>query len=190
VHERDYYTGRESGRVRATPTAIAASIAEGVIQGTNVLRIRLEEQGFPTNDPKRFESEACLLECVVFEWFLRDLVISAEFGRHCGTIRKALAGRLHADLERSGLSPACLMHFDRLHLRRFHEYSEALDATSSLQELGAAAWLRIVGSHEPSDRMTMLLAVRATAELRALQGLGRRYIIVGPITARFRPPQP
>jgi hypothetical protein len=80
------------------------------------------------------------------------------------------------------------MHFDRLHRRRFTEYSEAFEATSSLQDLGTVAWLRIVGSHEPSDRMTMLLAVRATAKLRALQGLGRPYTVIGPITARLRPP--
>jgi hypothetical protein len=182
------YSGREGGHVRATPTGLAASLAEGIIQSTNLLRARLEEQGFPSSDPKRFESESCVLECVLFEWFLRDLVISAEFGRHRSAIRKALAGRLRIDLERSGLSPTCLMHFDRLHSQRFQEYSEAFEATSSLQELGAVAWLRIVGSREPSDRMTMLLAVRATAKLRALQGLGKRYTVIGPITARLRPP--
>jgi hypothetical protein len=184
----DSYSGRGGGHVRATPTGIAASLAEGIIQGTNLLRARLEEQEFPSSDPKRFESESCVLECVLFEWFLRDLVISAEFGRHRSAIRKALAGRLRIDLERSGLSPTCLMHFDRLHSQRFQEYSEAFEATSSLQELGAVAWLRIVGSREPSDRMTMLLAVRATAKLRALQGLGKRYTVIGPITARLRPP--
>jgi len=184
----DSYSGREGGHVRATPTGLAAALAEGIIQGTNLLRARLDEQGFPSSDPKRFESEPCVLECVLFEWFLRDLVISAEFGRHGSAIRKALAGRLRTDLERSGLSPTCLMHFDRLHRRRFTEYSEAFEATSSLQALGTVAWLRIVGSHEPSDRMTMLLAVRATAKLRALQGLGRRYTVIGPITARLRPP--
>ena len=184
----DSYSGREVEHVRATPTGIAASLAEGIIQGTNLLRVRIDEQGFPSSDPKRFESEPCVLECVLFEWFLRDLVISAEFGRHGSAIRKALAGRLRIDLERSGLSPTCLMHFDRLHRRRFTEYSEAFEAASSLQELGAVAWLRIVGSREPSDRMTMLLAVRATAKLRALQGLGRRYTVIGPITARLRPP--
>lgn len=181
-------SGRGGGHVRATPTGLAASLAEGIIQGTNLLRARLEEQGFPSSDPKHFESEPCILECVLFEWFLRDLVVSAEFGRHGTAIRKALAGRLRIDLERSGLSPTCLMHFDRLHRRRFEEYSEAFEATSSLQELGAGAWLRIVGGHEPSDRMTMLLAVRATAKLRALQGLGKRYTVIGPITAKLRPP--
>jgi hypothetical protein len=184
----DSYSGRGGGHVRATPTGIAASLAEGIIQGTNLLRARLAEQGFPSSDPKRFDSEPCVLECVLFEWFLRDLVISAEFGRHRSAIRKALAGRLRTDLERSGLSPTCLMHFDRLQYRRFNEYSEAFEATSSLQELGTVAWLRIVGSREPSDRMTMLLAVRATAKLRALQGLGRFYTVIGPITARLRPP--
>jgi hypothetical protein len=184
----DSYSGRGGGNVRATPAGIAASLAEGIVQGTNLLRARLEEQGFPSSDPKRFESEPCVLECVLFEWFLRDLVISAEFGRHRSRIRGALAGRLRTDLERSGLSPTCLLHFDRLQYQRFKEYSETFEATSSLQELGAAAWLRIVGSHEPSDRMIMLLALRATATLRALQGLGKRYTVTGPITARLRLP--
>ncbi len=182
------YSGRGDGRIRATPSGIAASLAEGIIQGTNVLRERLKEQGFPSRDPKRFESDECIVECVLFQWFLRDLVISAECGRHRSAIRKALVGRLRTDLERSGLSPACLMDFDRLHSRRFEEYWEAFETTSSLQELGAVAWLRIVGSDEPSDRMTMLLAVRATAKVRALQGLGKQYTVVGPITARLRPP--
>jgi hypothetical protein len=176
------------GHVRATPAGLAAALAEESSKAPTSSDRALDEQGFPSSDPKRFESEPCVLECVLFEWFLRDLVISAEFGRHGSAIRKALAGRLRTDLERSGLSPTCLMHFDRLHRRRFTEYSEAFEATSSLQELGAVAWLRIVGSREPSDRMTMLLAVRATAKLRALQGLGRRYTVIGPITARLRPP--
>jgi len=181
------YSGRGDGRIRATPSGIAASLAEGIIQGTNVLRERLKEQQFPSHDPKRFDSEECIVECVLFEWFLRDLVISAEFGRHRIAISKALAGRLRTDLERSGLSPACLMDLDRLHSRRFAEYWKAFGTTSSLQELGAVAWLRI-GSDEPSDRITMLLAVRATAKVRALQGLGKRYTVIGSVRARLRPP--
>lgn len=186
------YTGPHLGHdgrpLRATPTRIAASLAEGIIHGTNILRRRLREQAFPSTDPKRFNSEECLLECVVFEWFLRDLVISVEFGRHRPAICRALVERLRLDLERSGLSPEWLLQLERLHLSRFAEYSHAFEAASSLQALGAAAWLRIVGAPEPSDRMTMLLAVRATAKLRALQGLATRYTVIGPITARLRPP--
>jgi hypothetical protein len=182
----DSYFEHESGRVRATPAGIAASLAEGIIRGTNSLRARLEEQGFPSSDPKRFNSEACVLECVLFEWFLRDLLISAEFGRHTNAIRKALTGRLLIDLQRSGLSPACLMDVDQRHRQRFSEYAQALEASSSLQALGALAWLRILGSDEPSDRMTMLFGVRATANLRALQGMARRYTVISPILARFR----
>ena len=181
-------SGHSDGPIRATPSGIAASLAEGIIQGTNALRARLKEQQFSSRDPKRFESDACIMECVLLEWFLRELVIVAEFGRHRGAIRKALAVRLRTDLERSGLSPACLMDFDRLHGKRFEEYWKAFEAAASLQELGAVAWLRIVGGDEPSERMTMLLAVRATAKLRALQGLGRRYTIVGPIRANFGRP--
>jgi hypothetical protein len=185
--EGDSYFEPEGGRVRATPAGIAASLAEGIIHGTNSLRTRLEEQGFPSSDPKRFNSEACVLECVLFEWFLRDLVISAEFGRHANAIRKALTGRLLIDLRRSGLSPACLMDVDPRHRQRFSEYAQALEASSSLQALGALAWRRILGSDEPSDRMTMLFGVRATANLRALQGMARRYTVIGSIIARFRP---
>lgn len=92
------YTGPQLGHdgrpIRATPTRIAASLAEGIIHGTNILRTRLREQAFPSTDPKRFNSEECLLECVLFEWFLRDLVISVEFGRHRPTICRALVERL------------------------------------------------------------------------------------------------
>ena len=185
--EGDSYFEHEGGRIKATPAGIAASLAEGIIHGTNSLRVRLEEQGFPSSDPKRFNSEACVLECVLFEWFLRDLMISAEFGRHANAIRNALTGRLLIDLQRSGLSPACLMDVDPRHRQRFSEYAQALEASSSLQALGALAWLRILGSDEPSDRMTMLFGVRATANLRALQGVAKRYTVIGPIIARFRP---
>ena len=100
--QRNSYSGRGDGHIRATPSGIAASLAEGIIQGTNVLRERLKEQQFPSRDPKRFESDACIVECVLFEWFLRDLAISAEFGRHRGAIRKALAGRDRRRLHQNG----------------------------------------------------------------------------------------
>ena len=186
--QRNSYSGRGDGHIRATPSGIAASLAAGIIEGTNVLRARLKEEQFPSRDPKRFESDECIVECVLFEWFLRDLVIAAEFGRHRSAISKALAGRLRTDLERSGLSTACLMDFDLLHSRRFAEYWHAFEAAFSLQEPGAVAWLRIGGSDEPSDRMTTLLAVRATAKVQALQGLGKRYTVIDPIRARLRPP--
>ena len=169
---------RDDGRVKATPARVAASLAEGVTRSTNLLRIRLEEQGLSRADRKRFESEACILECLLFEWFLRDLVVAVEFGRHADTIRKALGGRLTRDLDRSGLSPAVLLDFARLHRERFAEYREALGAGISLQVLGERAWLRIADTDEPSDRMTMFLAMRATAELQALRGLGKRYTVI------------
>jgi hypothetical protein len=169
---------RDDGRVKATPARVAASLAEGVTRSTNLLRIRLEEQGLSRADRKRFESEACILECLLFEWFLRDLVVAVEFGRHADTIRKALGGRLTRDLDRSGLSPAVLLDFARLHRERFAAYREALGAGISLQVLGERAWLRIADTDEPSDRMTMFLAMRATAELQALRGLGKRYTVI------------
>ena len=104
---------RDDGRVKATPARVATSLADGVTRSTNLLRVRLEEQGLARADRKRFESEACALECLLFEWFLRDLVVGVEFGRHTGTIREALARRLADDLDRSGLSPAVLLDFAR-----------------------------------------------------------------------------
>ncbi len=169
---------RDDQRVKATPAGLAASLSDGVIRSTNLLRIRLLEQAFSHTDRKRFESEACILECLLFEWFLRDIVVAVEFGRHTEMIQKALAGRLTRDLDRSGLSPAVLLDFARLHRERFAEYREDLGAGISLQVLGQRAWLRIADTDEPSDRMTMFLAMRATAELRALRGLGKRYILI------------
>jgi hypothetical protein len=37
--------------------------------------------------------------------------------------------------------------------------------------------LRISGTGEPSERMTMLLAIRARAELEKLRGIGREYTV-------------
>jgi len=84
-----------------------------------------------------------------------------------GAIRRALAGRVLIDLQRSGLSTACLDGFEWRHRARFAEYTVSLGISSSLQPLGALAWRRISGSDEPSERMTMLLARRASAELAA-----------------------
>ncbi|HSE44983.1 MAG TPA: hypothetical protein VLA89_06610 [Gemmatimonadales bacterium] len=170
---------REDQRVKATPGRVAASLSEGIIRSTNLLRIRLLEQASSNTDRKRFESEACILECLLFEWFLRDVVVAVEFGRHRNVIRKALGERLTRDMDRSGLSPAVLLDFARLHRERFDEYRNALGAGISLQVLGQEAWLRIADTDEPSDRMMMFLAMRATAELHALRGLGRRYVVIG-----------
>ncbi len=79
---------RDDGRVKATPAGVAASLAGGVTRSTNLLRVRLEEQGVSRADRKRFESEACILECLLFEWFLRDIVVALEFGRHTDTIQR------------------------------------------------------------------------------------------------------
>jgi hypothetical protein len=171
---------RDDQRVKATPGRVAASLSEGIIRSTNLLRIRLLEQAASRADRKRFESEACILECLLFEWFLRDVVVAVEFGRHTDAIRKALGGRLTRDMDRSGLSPAVLLDFTRLQRERFDEYRNALGASISLQVLGHEAWLRIADTDEPSDRMTMLLAMRATAELQALRGLGRPYVLINP----------
>lgn len=180
---------RDDGRVKATPARVAASLADGVTRSTNLLRIRLEEQGLSRADRKRFESEACILECLLFEWFLRDIVVALEFGRHTDTIRQTLAKRLAGDLDRSGLSPAVLLDFARLRRERFAEYREAVGVSTSLQALGTLAWCRIADTDEPSDRMTMFLAMRATAELQALRGLGKRYILItapGPFSSAPR----
>ena len=84
---------RDDQRVKATPGRVAASLSDGVIRSTNLLRIRLLEQAFSHTDRKRFESEACILECLLFEWFLRDIVVAVEFGRHTEIIQKALGKR-------------------------------------------------------------------------------------------------
>jgi hypothetical protein len=176
---------RDDQRIKATPARIAASLAEGVTRSTNILRIRLQEERFSRGDQKRFESEACILECLLFEWFLRDIVVAVELGRHTDTVRQALARRLANDLDRTGLSPAVLLDFSRLRRERFAEYRSATGVSVSLQALGALAWCRIADTAEPSERMTMFLAMRATAELQALRGMGRRYIVMTPPRSFF-----
>ena len=91
----------------------------------------------------RRASNECLFECVLFEWFLRDLALIDEFGRHAEDIRRALRGRLLIDLQRNGVSPASLEGFDQVSHERFAEYREALESSSSLQALGHRVWLRI-----------------------------------------------
>jgi hypothetical protein len=83
----------------------------------------------------------------------------------------ALAGRLLVNLQRSGLSPDSLGDFDRRHRERFAEYTFSTGLGASLQPLGTLAWRRISGSDQPSERMTMLLAVRANAELTGYRSL-------------------
>ena len=169
---------RWSPRVKPTVMGVAASIAEAIVQSTNLLRTRLTEEGFAWTDPARADADECLLECTILEWFLRDVVVSGGFGSQTEAIRQAVAGRILIDLQRSGLRAACLADFDRRYRERFREYLDALDVSSSLQSLGALAWRRISGREEPSERMTMLLAMRASGALLALRGLGRNYRLV------------
>jgi len=166
---------RRSG-VKTTPLGIAASLTEAIVLSTNALRSRLQDEGLARSHPTRFESDACLLECALFEWFLRDIAL-VEFGRHAEAIRQALGGRLLVDLLRGAISPASLTDFDQIRRACFAEYREAFDVSPSLQALGHRAWLRISGVHEPSERMTMLLAIRARAEMEKLRGIGREYIV-------------
>jgi hypothetical protein len=102
------------------------------------------------------------------------------------TIRQALAGRVLVDLQRSGLSAGSLADFDRRHRERFAEYTFSAGLGASLQPLSALAWRRISGSDQPSERMTMLLAIRASAELARLRGLTEGYRIVA--RAQSSPP--
>src|SRR6185437_1637844 len=97
---------RNDGRVKATPSSVATLLADSVTRSTNLLRVRLDVELHSRDDRKRFESEACVLECLLFEWFLRDLIVGVEFGRDANVLRETLARRLAEDLDRSGLSPA------------------------------------------------------------------------------------
>jgi hypothetical protein len=169
---------RRSVRTKTSAVGVAASLAEAIIQSTNLLRTRLAAEGFGWTDPARAAADECLLECTLFEWFLRDLVVLDGFGSQAGTVRQALGGRLLIDLQRSGLSVACLAGFDGRCRERFAEYGAALELSSSLQPLGALAWRRISGKDEPSERMTMLLANRANAELAGLRDVAQKYAIV------------
>ena len=167
---------RRFPRVKPAVVDVAASIAEAIVQSTNLLRTRLTEEGFAWTDPTRADTDECLLECTILEWFIREVAVSGGFGSQTEAIRHALAGRLLIDLLCSGVRPACLADFDRRYRERFREYSDALDVSSSLQSLGALAWRRISGGDRPSERMTMLLAIRVRAELAGLVASGRALV--------------
>ena len=169
---------RRHPRVKTTAVGVAASLAEAIVQSTNLLQVRLGNEGFGWTNPARADTDECLLECTIFEWFLRDIAMSYGFGSQTGAIRQALAGRVLIDLQRGGVSAACLQGFDGRYRERFAEYTVSLGISSSLQPLGALAWWRISGSDEPSERMTMLLALRASAELAGLRGLAENYRVV------------
>ena len=156
---------------KTRPEEFAASLAETIVQSANLLQHRLEEEGFAWTDSARAGTDECLLECTIFEWFLRDIAASGVPRSGTEAIRRAVAGRLLVDLLRSGLTVAGLDDFDRRHRERFREYEEGLGVSSSLQALGALAWRRISGKDQPSERMTMLLAIRATAELARYRGM-------------------
>lgn len=164
-------------RIKATVVGVAASLAEAIIESTNRLQVRLRAEGFAWKNPARAGTDECLLECTIFEWFLREVVLDG-FGSQAEAMRQALAGRVLIDLQRSGMSTTCLEGFEGGRRERFAEYAEALDMSLSLQPLGALAWRRISGREEPSERMTMLLAMRASGALLALRGLGSNYRLV------------
>jgi hypothetical protein len=159
---------RRRPRVETTVLGVAASIAEAIVQSTNLLQTRLREEGFAWTDPARADTDECLLECTILEWFLQDVVVSDGFGKRTEAIRQALGGRIVTDLQRSGVRAACLADFDRRAHERFSEYLDVLSVSQSLQPLGALAWRRISGGDRPSERMTMLVAIRARAVLASL----------------------
>lgn len=169
---------RRSSRTKTTVEGVAAALAEAIVLSTNALQSRLAAEGFAWTDQARADTDECLVECTLFEWFLRNAALSAGFGKHAEAIRRSLAGRVLVDLQRSGVAAAGLDGYDRRCDERFAEYAQAAAAGSSLQALGAVAWRRISGSGEPSERMTMLLAIRARGELLRLGDVARSYTIV------------
>ena len=170
------FVRRRSPRVKRTAVEVAAALVETIVLNTNALQARLGAEGFVWTDPDRTATDECLLECVLFEWFLVDVATSAEFGSRAEAVRRALPGRLLVDLQRSGLVAAALEGLHGRCRERFAEYAEALEISASLQPLGALAWRRISGRDEPSERMTMLLAIRACAELMRLRDAARNLV--------------
>jgi hypothetical protein len=90
---------------------VAASLVQSIVESTNALLERLAAEGFAWKDAARAQSDDCLLECTLFEWFLRDVQLMRGFGTSAPAVRQAVAGRLLIDLQRSGVSPACFHDF-------------------------------------------------------------------------------
>jgi hypothetical protein len=78
---------------------VAASLAEAIVQSTNLLQIRLRDEGFAGRI--RPGPDECLLECTIFEWFLRAVARSGGFGSKTEAVRPALAARVLIELQSS-----------------------------------------------------------------------------------------
>jgi len=78
-------------RIKATAVDIASSVAEAIVQRTNLLRTCLEEEGIAHAKPQRFVSGEGPIECTLFEWFLHDAVIILEFGWRGPSARRSPA---------------------------------------------------------------------------------------------------
>ncbi len=91
---------RRHPRAKTTAVGVAASLAEAIVESTNVLQDRLGSEGFGWTNRARADTDECLLECTIFEWFLRDISMSYGFGSQTGAIRRALGGRVLIDLQR------------------------------------------------------------------------------------------
>jgi hypothetical protein len=123
--------------VAATEEGVAASLTGAIVDSTNLLQAALASEDFRWAHAARAGNDEFLLECTIIEWFLHDMAMSYGFGRRTEAIRRALAGRVLIDLQRSGLPPVSLEDFTRRHRERFSEYTFSLGLSGSLQPLGA-----------------------------------------------------
>lgn len=169
-------------REKATPGGIAQAFVGKVAKGHDELIFQLRGRGFDREEPERFRQLEFAIECLLFEAFPVDVVISDEFGRYSDTIRREFAVGV-VDLMQ-GMAPSHVPEVELHTLRaaRFFEYSEVLrsgEGGQTLQRLGIIAWERILGRSDPRASMWFLLVVRAVATFKFFKGFGAKFEMIG-----------
>ncbi|MFI5340836.1 MAG: hypothetical protein ACHQ7N_13490 [Candidatus Methylomirabilales bacterium] len=106
------------------------------------------------------------IECLLFEWFLNDVVVAALFGPRADGIRQGMGDRILTNLYQSGLvsGDVSLDAFEDMRVKRFTEYLRALAGDKGTehnwQALARVAWERMGG--QPSLMAHVHLAGHAS----------------------------
>lgn len=140
-------------------------------------------EGVPiSGDAGYFHSPAFFIECLLFEWFLADIVIVRHF---VGAEQEAIRSELHTHLTRACqegkrssemLNQISMTEFteylDRTRVTRFSEYADALRAIvdgEGLRRFGAIVWHRISASDEKSVMGEVRMAFEYLGQYKLLE---------------------
>ena len=177
--------GREERKVEtalSTIDEIVEGLGDRIGKGAEEFRGMLGRDRGVQLDSEYLGSLACFIECLMFEWFITDVMVASEFEAHGEAIRSKLGTYLFRGLELSSSTNLGWGKFERHHMARFSEYLHAWGSEEGgrgLQRLAALAWCRISESEEPNVGAWYPLAVWFTARAKSLEGSGAKVKLVG-----------